>query len=489
VGTLCSSGRIINPAGYSILRRGCVNKKSVLPMAVLSVLLLSTFAVTMNFVTAQASTNVLGIITSDTTWTRENSPYNFVAPVTVNQGVTLTIERGVTVNINEFYLEVDGTIKAQGTSDKNIVVNSGERASSTNLNTQYPNYNIILADDSPNSIIENAVFNDTSAIYATSIINVNSVVMNNDTFLSRTINGASILDRGSLTISNSVIMGEVLVGENCSAVISNNTIIGPSHNTGIEVGEGSTAVISHNTIVGTPVGPLNSRCGIFLHHDSTAIVSDNYVANFTEACVFVDGGSALVERNIIENNMGGDHPHYGFGIVIAGSSPLIENNTVTKTQVGLNIYDYIFNSLTNSVIKAEPTIINNNIYNNSQYNIYLGYLNGTNYLNPSTSTASNVNASYNWWGTTDAQAINQTIHDYKNNSNLGTVNFTLFLTAPNPQAMSNPNALIPTLPPTPSPSIPEFPSWVVLSLLITATLLTVFLIRRKIDLTSPNSKK
>jgi hypothetical protein len=44
------------------------------------------------------------------------------------------------------------------------------------------------------------------------------------------------------------------------------------------------------------------------------------------------------------------------------------------------------------------------------------------------------NATYNWWGTTDVQVINQTIHDYKNDFNLGNVTFEPFLTEANPSA-------------------------------------------------------
>ena len=79
--------------------------------------------------------------------------------------------------------------------------------------------------------------------------------------------------------------------------------------------------------------------------------------------------------------------------------------------------------------------------------------------------STNVNATYNWWGTTDTQAINQTIHDNKNDFNLGTVEFVPFLTAPNPEAMPNPNAPIPTPPaptstqsPSASPKVSRSPS-------------------------------
>jgi hypothetical protein len=71
-----------------------------------------------------AQTNVSGGIFSNTTWTVANSPYIMTGPVVVFPNVTLTIEPGVVVKINELssntseqvYLELRGRLIAKGTS-------------------------------------------------------------------------------------------------------------------------------------------------------------------------------------------------------------------------------------------------------------------------------------------------------------------------------------------------------------------------------------
>ena len=61
-----------------------------------------------------AFTPVSGTLTSDVTWTKANSPYNFTGTVFVASGVTLTIEPGVTVNLGNYFLHVNGTLIAKG---------------------------------------------------------------------------------------------------------------------------------------------------------------------------------------------------------------------------------------------------------------------------------------------------------------------------------------------------------------------------------------
>lgn len=70
-------------------------------------------------------TRVGGPITSNTTWTLAASPYLVTSTVTVQSGITLMIEAGVTVKFNTgTYLDVLGKLTAVGTSGSGITFTS-----------------------------------------------------------------------------------------------------------------------------------------------------------------------------------------------------------------------------------------------------------------------------------------------------------------------------------------------------------------------------
>jgi len=69
----------------------------------------------------RAQTNVSGYILSNTTWTLANSPYIVTGNILVNNGVTLTIEPGVTVQLDTTKsLQIDGELIAVGNAQNRI---------------------------------------------------------------------------------------------------------------------------------------------------------------------------------------------------------------------------------------------------------------------------------------------------------------------------------------------------------------------------------
>lgn len=75
---------------------------------------------------ASASINVCGPIISDTIWIKSQTPYQVTCNILVEEGVTLTIQPGVTVRFSEgTKLQVDGELQAVGHLNQEVIFTSG----------------------------------------------------------------------------------------------------------------------------------------------------------------------------------------------------------------------------------------------------------------------------------------------------------------------------------------------------------------------------
>jgi len=75
------------------------------------------------------TTKVSGLIATNTTWKLANSPYEVVDDVTIGQGITLTIEPGVTIRFNrERDIYVNGALIANGTPTNKITFTANSAA-------------------------------------------------------------------------------------------------------------------------------------------------------------------------------------------------------------------------------------------------------------------------------------------------------------------------------------------------------------------------
>jgi hypothetical protein len=342
------------------------------------------------FEDTQADTYVNGTISVDTTWTRADSPYTLTGDVIISNGVTLTVQSGVTVNFGSCKLYVNGVLNAQGTSD-NIIVFSGNGYSSI-------------------------VFTSTSIDWS----------------------GTS-----GCIIDNAYFSSVSLVVEDSSPLISNNVLVCDSSDC-IRVNAGSSPVISYNVIAGN-----EQHYGIYT--EGTAFISNNNITGCWTG-IYAVGASTIQYNNI----MGNDND----GIRSENSASTIQYNVLANNGVGISVNGTIcYNTIANNLVagiwgpNSSVTITQNNIYGNAQ-NVHL-------------TEPDDIEAVNNWWGTTDASAINQTIWDHKNASNLGTLNFDPYLDEPNSAAPSIPSSITipsppttptPTPTPTPSPSVTPTPS-------------------------------
>ncbi len=369
-----------------------------LPWALLLIVILGG---TIIFVgTVHASAQVIGTISTDTTWTLADSPYRLSGTVIVSSGVTLTIEPGVVVDLYMYSMFIGGTLNAQGTIDNSII-----------FQTSYPSSYPVIYFNSGKSwnelansgcIIKNAV---VSAV-AINLNNCSAKISNN--YFTNT----NIYNTITVTASSPIIVDNAIVGNgigintnNGNATISNN-FIKCTGNYGIAAT--NNAYISDNNITGC-------NTGVYIMGNSA--VTRNLITQNTYG-VRSSSATAKIENNIIANN--------NYGISGGGT---IRNNTVGNNLIGIDV-------------SLASNIIQNNILSNTQYNTRMSM--------PNTTT---IDATYNWWGTTDTQTINQTIRDYKTNPSVGQVNFTPFLLELNPQAPALQTInLIPAPTPTPYPT-------------------------------------
>ena len=400
--------------------------KSLLNVYLVALLLGGVFLTGgIQYARGQSSTNVTGILGSDTTWTIAGSPYVFTGPVGIGEGATLTVDPGVTVNMGSYYLIVNGTLQAKGTGDNPVYFNVGTTGM---LNPVTLNYAITFNPSSSSwneqtasgCIIQNAVLNGT-----TIAINGASPKIFNDT-----IDG-SIRIRGDYPIGTPIISNNTITAiirpwgvpdvpiEDDSmdyTIITNNTLTNfPQTATTIGLSPGVNNIVSGNVIFDSYFGISGGR--------TDAVISNNIITNCQIGIAFntADNGS-VIENNLITNC-------YQTAITLSSGPLTIRNNTIANSSVAIQP-------------SAASTIIFNNIENNNQTITLAG-------------VSIDINATYNWWGTTNTPAINQTIHDFKNDFNLGTVLFVPFLNAPNPEA--GPNASKIVLPVHPTPTIAPIP--------------------------------
>ncbi|MDX8339285.1 right-handed parallel beta-helix repeat-containing protein [Draconibacterium sp. IB214405] len=325
--------------------------------------------VTTSVITQVVATNVSGDITNNTTWTAANSPYIITTNVLVHDTARLVIEAGVQIKVDAgFQLSVDGELEINGTEASPVVFTS---------NSGYPQ-----AGD-----WKGIIFNDASDEGRQSIVNhvKISYVIRGMTFADvnvpnyvATVNGLEVTQFSEYGIYT----------QNASPVISDILIT----NTGLQYQKG-TGIYSNGEPAATFSGGKVESCskGIYIYASSPKVMN-------------MDISWHLNQGIEVYSHTSNISPEITFCTVSGNSGDGIYLHAYSTSNPGPN------------------AIINNcNIMGNNGYGLKT-YV----YQNASTIW---LDATNNWWGTSDPTEINDMIYDYHENTSASYVDFVPFLDA------------------------------------------------------------
>lgn len=361
-----------------------MGKKSALLLTIALMLSSSALIGTVN-----AQTNVNGQITSDTVWNAAGSPYVFTGQVIVAENATLTIEPGVKVELSTFSLQIKGALNAKS-NNSNLIqfVSSGQ--GKIVFESSSVDYN---CTSQSGCVIENAT------------INTNLMIEGSAPQISGCqIQGGINISHASPVITGNYISGNGTYGINVqhesSPVITFNTITDKTDAIAFNLENNNASDnkynvnIENNTLIDCGIGVGIGVC------DGTVRVYGNLISGSDFAVKVVNSTATVnLQYNLVLNNT--------FG-VYAGSQVALQKNTIYNNTIGIH-YETVSQSL----------ISYNNIMNNTIYN-----------LETSTVSPLLLEASYNYWGTQDIPAINQTIYDKADNQTFGEVKYLPALDGP-----------------------------------------------------------
>ncbi len=337
-----------------------------------------------------AQTSVSGGIYANTTWNLAGSPYLVTGSIVVFPNRTLTIEPGVevivsadnTFNIGNFiYLEVRGSLIANGTSNAPIVFTS------TDTTTGFFNWEGIRIKGSQGGTVQMNHFelhntwyginNDISQPGVSYVfdecyfrsnqygLQLNAdLVYNNCIFESNSIGQASQILYGSLTATNCQFLNNFCSFTWSNYINVNNCLFSGNQNNII----GSPGVIQNsqfynNTFGMTEISNITvNQCvfdgnGTGIDASSTCVITNSTFSNNGLALKIGDAG--IVSQNQINGN--------GIGIQVTAYNPsttIIDSNSICNNSIHNleNLTDKNYQVNLNCFCSQDSTVIENGIF-------------------------------------------------------------------------------------------------------------------------------
>jgi len=408
--------------------------------------------------TSSAILPVSGAISTSTSWSKDRI-YLITNDLTVNPGITLTIEAGTEVRFGGNYsLDVYGSLIADGRADQPIVFTTGSdsRWDSIIFQNSSPdarsdvNGNYISGSILRHVIIEASTGGVRCSGATPYLANITSATAGilcapGETPLwtiENTLSGGIYITLGTAYIERNTLSGKGLHATG-QAFVRQNSVTGAS----LSIGSG---LLAENTVNGGSLGlgsnstaTNNTVTGGGISAGNTVTVTANTV---TGGGISV-GASSQVISNTVQNA-----PYTGITTgnnVTARGNRLVGNGQGMVATTGLIEHNLFANNRGHGLQAGAATIIHNSFTGNRgdalrvlgqnplkiQYNNFEANLGAYDlYVALPWNQYMYVPATFNWWGTTDAEAIAGRIYDFNDDSTKAKVTFINWLANPDEQS-------------------------------------------------------
>jgi parallel beta-helix repeat protein len=377
------------------------------------------------------------VISGDTTWTKENSPYVITGNILVPSGVTLTIEPGVTVKFGwGMGMQIDGELVARGTEAEPIVFASNQTFAGPVEwgDILFTDSSVGATFDQAGNYLSGSIMQYCTVEYA----GVKTICQDQEAI--KILSSSPFIDHCTITGNGGggiyILRGSARVTNN---VISNNSAANWGAGICCWYNDGDVT-ISGNTITNNSVGS-GGGVGIYCDcYNGNLSISGNDIShnsgeldglNGSGIACSCEGGVVSISGNTISNNSGG-----GISCSCHSGTVNVSGNTINDNSAyaGGGVYCWVEQgtmSVNNNDIRSNsgdgvyifsgnPVINHNNLVGNTPYEIYENAF----------SSHPPVDATDNWWGTTDEGEIHTKIGYRLDGANFGTVNCVPYLTEP-----------------------------------------------------------
>jgi parallel beta-helix repeat protein len=254
-------------------------------------------------------TEVSSDITADTTWTTSGNPYYVTTDITIESGVSLTIESGTDIRfrkITDNYIGIDvyGSLICQGAS-----FTTSCDFENYDRSQDYGDWKGIWVMEDGGCSVENSLLEYANwGIYVLSDIGTNI----SGCMIRKCSDGIRLREPGTHTLEDNII-------SNCSYAIMCND-------------QTSATSITGNSISFDPSYYEYGSYGIYCWSSSPVISSNTISGNFYYGIRCYNNSSPDINSNTISGNYTGIY-------CMSGSSPTIHNNNIAGNYYGLTNND------------------------------------------------------------------------------------------------------------------------------------------------------